>query len=285
MITFWIILSVLLIFLILFRIMMNGFRNPERKHEKTPLDEGITFEEVQFKTKNNKRLYGWWIFNDANYPTIVLVHGWGRNVERMIPYLVELNQQHYNLLVFDSRNHGSSDMDKTSTMKKFAEDISASIDYVLCTAELINTKIGVLGLSIGGAAAIYASAYDDRIESVVTVGAFANPMDVMKLQLSKRNIPFYPVGWMLLSYLQLILGLKFNDIAPENTIEKVTANLLLIHGTDDVTIPLSHAERLLKRSQNGKAELWVIPAKGHSDCHLETGFWNKIILFFNKTLN
>lgn len=264
---------------------MNGFRNPERKHEKTPLDEDITFEEIHFKTRNNKKLYGWWIFKNSDYPTIVLVHGWGRNVERMIPYLVELNQQHYNLLVFDSRNHGSSDKDKTSTMKKFAEDISASIDFVLNKPELINTKIGVLGLSIGGAAAIYASAHDDRIKSAVTVGAFANPMDVMKLQLSKRNVPFYPIGWILLSYLQLMLGLKFNDIAPENHIEKVNADLLLIHGTDDATIPLSHAERLKKRSQNGKAELWVIPVKGHSDCHLETGFWNKIILFFNNTLN
>ncbi len=222
---------------------------------------------------------------DGSYPTIILVHGWGRNVERMLPYIIKLSQQSYNLLVFDSRNHGSSDKDKTSTMKKFAEDISASIDFIHSKLDQVNSKIGVLGLSIGGAAAIYASAHDDRIKSVIAVGAFANPLDVMKLQLNKRNVHFYPVGWLLLNYMQLILGLKFNDIAPENHIDKTDASLLLIHGTEDATIPLSHAERLKSNSKPDKTELWVIPGKGHSDCHLETGFWEKIILFLNKSLN
>ena len=264
---------------------MNGFRNPERKHERTPQDEGFNYEEVHFETRNNKKLYGWWMFKDSFYPTIILVHGWGRNVERMIPYIVKLNQQPFNLLVFDSRNHGSSDKDKTSTMKKFAEDISASIDFISSIPDQANTEFGVLGLSIGGAAAIYACAHDERIMSVVTVGAFANPMDVMKMQLKKRYVPFYPIGWFLLSYLELIIGFKFNDIAPENHIDKTKASLLLIHGTDDATIPLSHAERLKSRSKPDKTELWVIPGKGHSDCHLEKGFWDKIILFFNKSLN
>lgn len=285
MIVFWIILFVLFVFVILFRMMIKGFKNPERKHEKTPGDEGIDFEEIHIKTGNNRSLYGWWIFKKKEYPTIILVHGWGRNVERMMPYIVKLNHQRFNLLAFDSRNHGNSDKEKHSTMKKFAEDISASVDFISSRNNPAKPEIGVVGLSIGGAAAIYASAHDKRIKSIITVGTFANPVDVMKLQLSKRRIPYFPMGWLLMNYLQLILGFKFKDIAPENHIANTNAKILLIHGREDVTTPLSHAKRLEMKSNHYLVELWSIPGKGHSNCHLADGFWERITRFFTRSLS
>jgi pimeloyl-ACP methyl ester carboxylesterase len=265
--------------------MMNGFRNPQRKHLKTPFDIGIAFEEVRFKTKNNRSLYGWWIVKNKNYPTIILVHGWGRNVGRMIPYIEQLNSQSYNLLTFDARHHGSSDKDKLSTMKKFAEDISSAIDFVQEKIKDRKPKIGIIGLSIGGGAAIYASAHDKRINCIITVGAFANPLDVMKIQLAKRNVPYYPIGWILLKYLEFLVGFKFNDIAPENHIQQSESKILLIHGTNDQTIPISHAERLLNKSKKQFVELWKIKNRGHSDCHEETGYWKKIIDYLNSSFS
>lgn len=280
----WIIIGLLLLFVLLFRIMMNGFRNPQRKHTTTPLEIGIPFEAVRFKTQNDCSLYGWWMLKDKNCPTIVLVHGWGRNVGRMIPYIEKLNNQQFNLLTFDARHHGSSDKDKLSTIKKFAEDISSAIDFA---QQRINgdSKIGVVGLSIGGGAAIYAAAHDERIKSIVTVGAFANPLDVMKLQLSKRHVPYYPVGLILLRYLEFLVGFKFNEIAPEKHIQHTDAKILLIHGTDDLTIPISHAKRLINDSKKDNVELWEIENRGHSDCHKEEGYWNKINQFLAESLN
>jgi len=281
----WIILGLLLLFVLLFRIMMNGFRNPQRKHTTSPLEIGIPFEEVRFITHNNRSLYGWWIFKNETYPTIILVHGWGRNVGRMMPYIEQLNKQQFNLLTFDARHHGSSDKDKLSTMKKFAEDISSAFDFVHQRIDNDVSKIGVVGLSIGGGAAIYASAHDKRIKSIITVGAFANPLDVMKLQLAKRHVPYYPVGLILLKYLEFLVGFKFNDIAPEKYIHHTDTKILLIHGTDDLTIPISHARRLNNNSKSKNVELWEIENRGHSDCHKEEGYWDKIIQFLTKSLN
>lgn len=281
----WIILFVVLLFFVLFRIMMNGFKNPQREHSATPAEIGISFEEVRFKTKNNRSLYGWWIFKNKNYPTVILVHGWGRNVGRMLPYIEKLNGQHFNLLTFDARHHGSSDKDKLSTMKKFAEDISSAINFVQEKVIDREPKLGIIGLSIGGGAAIYASAHDKRINCIIAVGAFANPLDVMKLQLAKRHVPYYPVGWVLLKYLELLVGFKFNDIAPENHIQQSDARIMLIHGNNDRTIPFSHAQRLLNNSKKQLVELWEIENRGHSDCHEETGYWKNITGFLNNNIN
>jgi uncharacterized protein len=284
MVVFWIILLVLLSFFIPFLFMMKGFKNPERKHEHTPDESGIDFKEVIIKTKHNCNLYGWWIVKKTDYPTIILVHGWGRNVERMMPYIRNLNKEKFNLLAIDARNHGNSDKDKHSTMKKFAEDISSSVDFVYENTGLNQPVIGVIGLSVGGSASIYASAHDSRIQSIVTVGAFANPLEIMKLQLKQRHVPYVPLGWMLLQLMQLIIGLSFNQIAPEKHIRNSQADILLIHGTDDKTVPLSHAERLLAESNKEKVSLWKLNGKGHSNCHEQKDYWDKIAGFLNKTL-
>lgn len=261
---------------------MKGFKNRETKHTKTPGHHKIDFEEIIIPTKNNCTLYGWWIPGHTTQPTVILVHGWGRNVERMMPYIKQLRND-YNLLTFDSRNHGNSDRDKHSTMVKFAEDISSSIDFLIEELKISNREIGIVGLSIGGAAAIYAASNDDRIKSVVTVGAFANPMDIMKMQLKKRHVPYYPVGWVLLKYLEYLVGFRFNDVAPEKNIVKTDASILLIHGAKDETIPPVHAERLKKAGGN-KTELWMIDKHGHSDCHDELGYWDRLRQFFRNRL-
>lgn len=276
-------LILVILLIILFKKMIRSFENPKTTHGQTPADAGIDFEEIYFETANTRKCYGWLIRENKTSPTLILVHGWGRNVGRMMPYIKNLHGKGYNLLAFDSRNHGHSDDDDHSTMKKFAEDISASIDFIEEDSGITNKNIGVIGLSIGGAATIYATGHDDRIHAAVTVGAFANPLDMMRHQLSSHYIPFYPVGWLLIKYLQKRVGFRFEDIAPEKFISKTKASVLLIHGKDDKTVPFSNAERLLAVG-TGNTAIWEISGRGHSDCHLEKGFWGKIVSFLNKNL-
>ncbi len=125
----WIVFVLLLISIVLFWLILKAFKNPVRQHDKTPEDIGIPFKEISIATKNNCSLYGWWIPGKEKAPLLILVHGWGRNVGRMMPYIEKLHKAGFNLIAFDSRNHGSSDADQHSTMLKFAEDIHSTIEY------------------------------------------------------------------------------------------------------------------------------------------------------------
>jgi len=82
-----------------------------------------------------------------------------------------------------------------------------------------------------------------------------------------------------------LVGFKFNDIAPENLIQHSNANIMLIHGTADQTIPLSHARRLRNNSNGKNVELWEIKNRGHSDCHEDNEYWERTIQFFNNSFN
>jgi len=262
------------------------FKKEENKY--TPAKYGFDFKEISIPTKNNKKLYGWWVpaknQNNEKKPTIILVHGWSRNVDRVMSFIKQLHPAGYNLLAFDSRCHGKSDNDKFSSMVKFTEDIRSAIDYSVKLPNVDTNRIGLLGLSIGGAASIYAASLDKRIKSVVTGGAFAHPTKVMEIEFKKRKIPYYPFIWLIFKYMEFRIGAKFDDIAPSNNIIKSDASIFLIHGIDDATVPLEQADELYQAGNPDKVKLWKVEGKGHSNCNHHPEFWVKVLDFYKTTL-
>ncbi|NOZ03075.1 MAG: alpha/beta fold hydrolase [FCB group bacterium] len=263
-----------------------AYRNPQKPHRRTPAEYDIPFTEVYIPTNNQRHLYGWWIpaQNPGSEPppTLVLVHGWGRNVARMLGFIRELHPQGYNLLAFDARSHGSSDYDGTATMVKFAEDICAAIDYLVLLPNIDPEQIGVIGLSIGGSSAIYAASLDSRIKCVVTMGAFAHPGDIIRIEFKKRHIPYFPLVWLMILYIQLRIGKSFNKIAPENVIPNIPARIFIIHGEDDLIVPLEHGQRLYAAGDPRRVRFWQVPGKGHSDCPDHPEFWQKVSAFLEE---
>jgi uncharacterized protein len=263
------------------------YHYPRRPHATTPAAFGIPFSEVRFPTRRNRQLYGWWIppRDDASAPraTLILVHGWGRTVERTLPYVRHLHSLGYGLLAFDARNHGSSDPNRYPNLLMFSEDIRAAVDFVVRRAGKPDL-LGVIGLSVGGGAAVHAAAHDERIDRVVAVGAMAHPVDVMRPEFQKRHIPYVPVVWLTLEYLQLRIGARFDRFAPVHVIGRARARMLLVHGEDDTVVPVEQARKLLRAGSPATVWLWAIPGRGHSDCHEEPGFWDRIDAFVREDI-
>jgi dipeptidyl aminopeptidase/acylaminoacyl peptidase len=266
----------------------HSYKFKKEPNKYTPAKYGFDFKEISIPTKNNKNLYGWWVPaenpTNENKPTIMLVHGWSRNVDRAMSFIKRLHPAGYNLLAFDSRCHGRSDDDKFSSMVKFMEDIHASIDYSEKLPNVDINRIGILGLSIGGASSIYAASFDSRIKSVVTVGAFSHPTKVMGDEFKKRKIPYFPFVWFIFKYMEFRIGENFDNLAPSRNIIKSDASIFLIHGVDDTTVPIEQADELFKAGNPDNVKLWKIEDKGHSDCNHHTEFWDKVLDFYKTTL-
>lgn len=257
-----------------------AWRNPRVPPRKNPGELGLSFQEVWFATVGGKRLHGWLTFppgDRSGRSPVILVHGWGRNAERMLPYIRVLSQAGFPTLAFDARHHGLSDRDGFASMKKFAEDIRAAADFLESRGE--KPPFAVLGLSIGGSAAIYAASRDSRLQPVVTVGAFAHPRDAM-IALGFGRFIFAPIAPILFRFIEWRVGARLDQLAPEKNIAKVPA-VLLVHGANDTVVPPSHAQRLLAGA-NGRAQLWMVPQRGHSDVHLEPEFFPKVLAFLSQ---
>ncbi|MCG6963569.1 MAG: alpha/beta fold hydrolase [Acidobacteria bacterium] len=261
------------------------YRVPQVPHRRTPESLGIGFEEIRFPTAANRTLYGWWIPAAAaaenSAPTLVLVHGWSRNVERVLPFIRVLQSAGYRLLAFDARGHGSSDADSSPNMLKFSQDIRAAIDE----AERRGadpSRLGVLGLSVGGAASIHAAANDRRIGAVVTVGAFANPRDLMRGELQAKGLPAFLIP-AVLAYAEHAIGERLDVIAPENQIPRISAPVLLVHGLDDAIIPAENGRRLAAAGGR-EVRLLELPGRGHSNCNYDPLFWPEVTRHLESAL-
>jgi pimeloyl-ACP methyl ester carboxylesterase len=279
----WILVIFVLVIFLLDQLIERMYRNERKSAQITPRKYDIPFDEIHIPAKNGAQLYSWWIPASPHAPTLILIHGWGRNLSRMMHYIRALHPLGYNLLAFDARNHGKSSSIPHPTMGTFSEDALSVLEFLAQSDQIVSREFGLLGLSVGGGAAINAAGWDARVRSVVTVGAPSHPVDIMKLEFQKRKIPLF-VASILLEYMRLRFGIDFDKIAPLNNLPRAEADVLLIHGENDETIPLAQGQSLAGAGNPEKSQLWVVPGKGHSDCASHPQFWEKLGAFLQVTL-
>ena len=87
---------------------------------------------------------------------------------------------------------------------------------------------------------------------------------MMRRWLASKRIPYWPLGAYILAYVQRVIGHRFDPIAPVNTIARVACPVLLVHGLEDDTVPLSDAEAILAAGAPGRVQLLRVPGS-HDD--------------------
>ena len=254
----------------------RAYRTDRGPHTTDPGALGLTFETVRFPTAGDRRLHAWWIPaapEARNGGVVILLHGWNRNAERMLPFMPPLHEAGFDLLALDARCHGESECDGAANMLKFSEDLRAAVGETVRRGAPPG-RIGLLGHSVGGAAAIHAGAHDPRVGAVVSVAAFAHPGDMTRLDLARRRVPA-PVARLILHEVERTVGAPLDEIAPERHASRTAGPLLIVHGERDAIVPFDHARRLAAAAPD--ARRLVLPDRGHSDCDADPAFWPAVL--------
>ena len=220
-----------------------GFRAPRVVGQGTPPGLGHTLSEARITTRHGKRLFAWFIPSAAAGITVVVQHGWGGNAAMMAPLATPFIGAGFNVLLADARNHGRSDSDGHSSLPKFADDVSACVDWLQANHPAQARQIVLVGHSVGAAAALLAASRRTDIDAVISISAFAHPQWMMRRALRRWPLPDLVVG-LLLRYVEWVIGHRFDTIAPLSTAGRLGCPLLLVHGTADTTVPVSDAHAI-----------------------------------------
>jgi dipeptidyl aminopeptidase/acylaminoacyl peptidase len=240
---------------------------PERVAEiQVPATVGLQFQELTLPTENGKTLFGWFIpiNQEGRGPAVVLLHGWGGNAETLLPLALPLHQAGFTLLFIDARCHGRSDEDSFTSMPRFAEDLGHAIDWLKRKDDIDPHAIAVIGHSVGAGAALLSASRRNDIAAVVSIAAFTHPVTMMRRWFAAKRIPYRPVGWLMLRYVEWVIGHRFDDIAPINTIRQVRCPVLLVHGAEDTTVPVSEAHAIHAARSGDNVRLKLV-AGSHDD--------------------
>lgn len=257
----------------------------QRLASKTPAEYRLPFEPVEFSSAGVP-VRGWFIPAEfhAPSPAVVLAHGWSSNAGEMLPLSILLREAGIAVLLYDTRGHGASGKDGPITIRKFAEDILAAIEYLATRFDVDPKRLGVLGRSIGGGGAILAASSDSRVRAVASCSTFADPEELTRDYLDHMHITSKPFQWLVCRFIERWLGARMADMAPKNRIGRITAPLMLIHGDSDGFIAPSNMEVLYAEAPRGRTERLSVPGRGHSDVMNDGACIREIVGFFREHL-
>ena len=253
------------------------FAVPQRAvPDTTPAHLGLEGEHVWIDGPSGKRLHAWFIPVDTEAPAVVVLHGWGGNATDMLPIAPGINSVGFHALFLDARTHGLSDNEDFMSMPRFAEDLDTALAWLHARDDV--TTVGVIGHSVGAAAAILAASRDTTIDAVVAVASFAHPEELMW-----RAIPYpAPVKWTLLRIIRRMIGVSFDDIAPRNRIGEVKVPVLLLHGDADDVVPVEDALSLHEHLPSSR--LITVPGGKHADLEAFEPYFEQVDDFLRSAL-
>lgn len=223
---------------------------------------------TQVTSSDGTPLAGWYVPAGGGVgpggPTVVLAHGAGSNKSEMLAW-AELLHGRYNVVLFDFRNHGQSGGMQTTAGVREVRDLRAIIDWLATSKE--PSAIALVGVSMGGAAAIDEAASDSRISAVILDSTHATLANALQAKLEAGGFPLsLPGAWSILLGGLLRTGEDMSSADPVQAIERYGERpVMIVSGSDDSAIGPHDVEDLMAAAEDGgaQAELHVCDAAGH----------------------
>ncbi len=248
----------------------------------TPFETGVDWEDVRIHTAGEGRpLVGWW-FPQANTNRVIIgCAGYRGSKSDLIGIGSALWRAGFNVLLFDYHGHGTGRGAPVTLGYREVHDFHAALDYAL--ARVPNAQVGVIGFSMGGAVAILGAAQRPEVQVVVADSPFATHADVVAYNVQRViHMPGQPFAAISDYFLERNAGYRSRDVSPLAMISQIAPRpLLLMHGTADEMIPVSHAHRLYEAASEPK-ELWITEGANHCGAYFldRPGYCNRVVNFF-----
>jgi dipeptidyl aminopeptidase/acylaminoacyl peptidase len=244
--------------------LLRGLRPPRLPHgpgwPDGAFEEG-TLSIFHVHGTRGQRLVGWLALPptarpEHPAPVVVALHGWGANGSTLSPLVAPLVRAGVAVVLFDAANHGDSSSEAFSSLPRFAEDLASVLGRLAAEPALDAGRVALIGHSVGAGAVLLHAARRGGVRAIVSLSAFAHPREVMERWLHEHRIPRRWIGTAILEHVQDVIGERFDAIAPEHQLPCIGCPVLLVHGAQDRTVPLSDARRLRAALRQG--ELLVV---------------------------
>lgn len=143
---------------------------PTEVGTRTPADLGFEHRDVTFPATDGVRLSAWYVPSE-NGAAVVVLHGAGSTRSGALDQAAVLAEAGYGVLLPDARGHGRSEGRAMDFGWYGDEDAGGAVDFLLRQPDVEGTRIGLVGMSMGGEIALGAAAAIPEVRAVVAEGA------------------------------------------------------------------------------------------------------------------
>lgn len=141
---------------------------------------------VQFTVPGEGEREGWFFPGLRGAPVIVLCHGYQSQRGDTLTLATPLQENQYNVFVFDFSGHGQTRGSSTLGPQE-TKEVLAAIAAMAQRTDVDRNRIGLWGANMGAYAALAAAAADRRVRAVVVDSVYDEPMIFLRTELERSG--------------------------------------------------------------------------------------------------
>lgn len=221
-------------------------------------------ENVEFPSTSGSTLRGWFVPGQPGQGAVMLMHGVHSDRMSLVARAQFLSHAGYAVLLFDFQAHGISPGKYITFGYLESRDATAAVQFL--HARLPGEKIGVIGISMGAAAAQLAQP-PLPVDALILESSYPTLYQATADRLADR------FGWLgrlatplLTCQLKPRLGIGLDDLKPLECARKMTTPKFYLAGTADRNTTIEESRSLFAAAAEPKQSWWLEGA-GHVDLH------------------
>jgi esterase/lipase len=183
---------------------------------------------------------GWFFPGLKSAPTVVLCPGYQSSRTELLTLASALQDQQYNVFLFDFSGEGSSGGRSTLGYQEVGE-LRTVLNAVAHRGDVDANRFGVWGMNLGAYTALYEATTDVRVRALAVESAYNRPEDMVRLLVDRAGLGGVPMiagaaewgfGW---------LNFQYRDVPPlKSRLDKLNGVAqLYLESPDDPVLAVS----------------------------------------------
>jgi hypothetical protein len=252
-----------------------------------------SYETVSIDSTDNVVLSGWWMENNPQGKTVLIIHGLTSSKYSSGILLASgiLYQNGFNVLAIDMRDHGDSTCEDGyySAGQKESDDSASAVEWLVNEKNINPDQIGIYGQSLGALTALQTGAKTQNFAAVAVHDPPVAFETLVREEMVYQGFP--PVLYTpVLHYARIFKGENLTEVTPQTALESGNKQpVLVFNGLLDERVQAHHTEDLIKIADDNGIDITVYRYEdmGHVESlwGYNDEFSEAIVSFFDKHLS
>jgi pimeloyl-ACP methyl ester carboxylesterase len=228
-------------------------------HEALPTGDWGKFEPHRLKTFDGQEIGAWLIVSSGDAPSVILVHGIGASRLACLGRAKILAAQGCSVLMITLRAHGDSTGDFNDMGYSARHDVVAAVEFL--ERRLPGNRIVVYGLSMGAAAAVFASGQlGNRVKGYILESPYQDLRVAVRNRIENALPPILDrIAYLGLLFVSPLVLPDLAKISPAGAVCGIPHDVpvLILAGSEDPVARPDEAQAILDRVRShGKLVLF-----------------------------
>ncbi|MGA7626017.1 MAG: alpha/beta fold hydrolase [Candidatus Acidiferrales bacterium] len=205
-----------------------------------------------FPVQNGASRDGWFFPGLRSAPTVIVCHGYHSQRAEVLTLVTALQDQQFNVFLFDFTGHGTS-AGVSSLGYRETGEVQSAIQALATRDDVDPTRFGLWGTDMGGYAAIEVATGDHRVAAFIVDDAYIDPRDMLQIELNRSGLTVLPGVGKFSDFAFRIVNYQFRDQPPVTSLLARTKGIpKLFFASDDRPALAAETTNLFMHSPDPK---------------------------------